>query len=57
MVKTRYAAKEISATVTCVDEKRFKVNLDLDVFAITPGQIAAVYSQDGEELFGGGVIL
>lgn len=55
-VKTRYSAKEVSATVDAPDhEGAATVHFDTPVRAVTKGQSAVFYS--GELVLGGGVIL
>ena len=52
--KIRYRSKEIRAIVENFDETRFKVILEEDAFAVTPGQISAFY--DDDILLGGAII-
>jgi tRNA-specific 2-thiouridylase len=53
-VKTRYSAKEASATITPLDGGRAHIRFDDPVRAITPGQAAVFY--DGDTVLGGGII-
>lgn len=54
MVKIRYRAPEVPATVTPLPGNRFHVEFDTPQRAVTPGQAAVVYV--GDEVVGGGTI-
>lgn len=54
MVKVRYRATPVSATLSIVGEETVQVTLDEPVAGITPGQSAVFY--DGEVCRGGGII-
>jgi len=55
MVKIRYNTPPVMGTVNKVDNE-LTVELDEPLPAITPGQIAAFYDEDNQQLFGGGYI-
>ncbi len=53
-VKTRYKQQETAATVTPLDDGRFRVQLDTPVRAVTAGQAIVLYQ--GDTVLGGGTI-
>lgn len=52
-VKTRYSAREADATVSLLPDGRINAVFDEKQRAITPGQSAVFYDEDGVLLFGG----
>ena len=52
-VKPRYSSKEAEASVSLLPDGRMKVIFDEKQRAVTPGQSAVVYDQDGVILCGG----
>lgn len=56
MVKIRYNSPPTLGRVELADAHTLRVTLDQPVSAITPGQIAAFYDMDFQQLLGGGYI-
>ncbi|MBX2860705.1 MAG: tRNA 2-thiouridine(34) synthase MnmA [Vampirovibrio sp.] len=56
MVKIRYNSPPELGTVHWVDESTLEVELTQPKDAVTPGQIAAFYDTDYQQLYGGGYI-
>lgn len=55
LVRVRYKAKEVGATIRALDDTRAEVQLLESLPDVTPGQHAVFY--DGDECLGGGIIL
>jgi len=55
LVRVRYKAKEVGATIRALDDSRADVQLLESLPDVTPGQYAVFYT--GEECLGGGIIL
>jgi tRNA-specific 2-thiouridylase len=51
----RYRTREVSSTLTPLDEKSALVAFDVPQSAVTPGQAAVFY--DGDEVLGAGFIV
>lgn len=56
MVKYRYNSPPVPATVKPINDDTLSVQLNAPASAVTPGQIAAFYDDNFNELWGGGYI-
>ena len=55
-VKFRYRQEDNGATLNYINEDLIKLTYDKPLKAVTPGQAAVIYSDDGEICLGGGLI-